>query len=258
MLRRFALVVLATFALAQAPNTKLSLVSDQSSVRPGTTVWVGVHLQLEPGWHTYWLNPGDSGEPPKVQWTLPTGFTAGPLEYPAPSRMKNPAGVDFGYHDEAIYLAKLKVPPTAKGPANITANVRWLACKDICVPQKGTATLTLKTGTAAPDPTGKPLIDASRARLPKALPYDWKTNVITNPREILLNFMPGVKIDSAEFFPFEPQLIDNAAPQKLSATSVRAQLALAKGPLAAQAKSLDGVLVLNGTDVYTVKLPIKK
>jgi DsbC/DsbD-like thiol-disulfide interchange protein len=261
LLRSLACLLLIGSAAAQTPpQTQVSLISEDSAVKPGSQVWLGIHFQLEPGWHIYWLNPGDAGEPPKVQWILPSGWTAGSIEWPAPERLTNAAGVDYGYNEQATLLMKLKVPATAKsGPAMIKADLKWLICKEMCVPQKGQVTLQLQV---APKPvsneSAKALIDSARGRLPKTIPAAWKINVLTNPREFLLNFMSGAKVDKAEFFPAEQQVIENASPQRLSSTSVRAQLALDKGDLARQAKALKGVLVLNDTDAYEINILIKR
>ncbi|HWR15271.1 MAG TPA: protein-disulfide reductase DsbD domain-containing protein [Terriglobales bacterium] len=256
----FLLFGIAVVACAQAPPTLVSLISDQSAAKPGSTVWVGIRFQLPSGWHTYWANPGDSGEPPKVQWVLPSGWTAGPIEWPAPSRMESPAGVDYGYHDAVTLLTRIKVPTSAKpGNMQLTANLSWLVCKDICVPQKTTATLPLRIGPAAvPNNDAKQIIADAKAKLPKAVPADWKMNVMRNPAQLLLNFMPGAKVSEAFFFPLEQQIIENAAPQKLSATSVRSQLALKRDSGSTAAPALKGVLVLDGSNAYAVNIPIKK
>jgi thiol:disulfide interchange protein DsbD len=221
---------------------------------------VGVHFQLEPGWHIYWINPGDAGQPPNVQWVLPAGWIAGAIEWPAPERLANAAGVDYGYNGEATLLTKVKVPATARlGPADLNADLHWLVCKEMCVPQKGQAKLSLRVAPkAVPDQTGKQRIADIRAKLPKTLPAEWKANVLVSPKNFLLNFMPGTKVEKAEFFPSEMQVIENASPQKLSSTSTRAQLSLDKGDAAAKATALKGVLVLNGTDAYTLNVPIKR
>lgn len=243
-----------------APRTTVSLISDQSAVTPGSQVWVGIHFQLEPGWHIYWMNPGDAGQPPSIKWALPAGWTAGAIEWPAPERLTNPAGVDYGYNGEATLLTKVKVPATMKtGAFDVHADLRWLVCKEMCIPQKGQAKLSLRVAPkAAPDPDGKQKVADTRARLPRIMPAEWKVNVLSNPKNFLLNFRPGTKVDKAEFFPAEPQVIENAAPQKLSSTSTRAQLSLDKGDAAATATALKGVLVLNSTDAYALNIPIKR
>ncbi len=252
-------LALATMAWAQGPQTQVSLVTEQSAVKPGSTLWIGVHFQLDPRWHIYWMNPGDAGEPPKAQWSLPAGWSAGAFEWPAPTRLQNAAGVDYGYSDQATLLTKVKVPATAKsGPADLKADLHWLVCKDVCVPQKGSASASVRvSATAAPDPNGKETITAAKAQLPKAIPEEWKANVIISPGQLLLNFMPGAKVNEAAFFPSEKQVIENAAPQKLSSTSTRAQLGLKRDASGPKPKMLKGVLVLDGKDAYTVNLPVK-
>ena len=264
MWKRFlsALLLLTCASLLSAqsaPQTTVTLISENSATAPGSQVTVGIQFQLEPGWHIYWMNPGDAGQPPSVQWTLPAGWAAGPVEWPAPFRLTNAAGVDYGYEGQATLLTKLKVPATAKpGPANLHADVKWLVCKEQCVPQKTQAQLNLNIASkTAADPDAKAQFTAARSKLPKAIPADWKANVLANPRQLLLNLMPGAKVDQAVFFPSEPQVIENASPQKLSSTSVRAQLALDRVTGAKKPAALKGVLILNGAEAYNVNLPIK-
>ena len=262
MKRQWGAVLLLACAMgawAQAPQTNVSLVTEQSAAKPGSTVWVGLHFQLEPGWHMYWVNPGDAGEPAKAQWALPAGWSASDFQWPAPTRLENAAGVDYGYNEQATLLTKVKVPATAKsGPNDLKADLRWLVCKDVCVPQKGTATATVRVApTTISDPNGKAVISAAKGQLPKTIPEEWKANVITSPGQMLLNFMPGTKVNDAVFFPIEKQVIENAAPQKLSATSTRAQLSLKRDASGPKPKVLKGVLVVDGKDAYAVNLAVK-
>jgi thiol:disulfide interchange protein DsbD len=254
--------LLSNLALAQAgPNTRVSLIPDASSVLPGTKINVGIKFQLEPGWHIYWINPGDSGEPAEVSWHLPAAWTAGPIQWPVPHRLTNPAGVDYGYEGEPILLTSIQVPKDAfAGASVINADLRWLVCKDMCISQKGETSLIIqvvKTG-AKPNESGAKAIASVSDKLPKPLPAAWKTNVMSKPSQFLLNFRPGVKVNEALFFPLDKEVIENAAPQKLSATSMRAQLALKKDEGAGKANSLKGVLVINGSDAYAIDLPLKK
>src|ERR1035441_9575897 len=81
---------------ATGPHGTVGLIADQNVVRPGRPFWVGLHFQMEEGWHIYWTNPGDSGEPPRVKWSLPSGFQAGPLEWPVPHRIANHSLIHHG------------------------------------------------------------------------------------------------------------------------------------------------------------------
>lgn len=256
-----AVIFCSLLCMAQSgPNTRVSLVSDASSATPGSKINVGIRFQLEPGWHIYWINPGDSGEPAEVNWRLPAAWKAGPIQWPAPERMANPAGIDYGYEGEVLFLTSLQLPKDAFSNTEvINADLRWLICKNMCVAQKGSASLIMqvvKSGAKAND-TGAQAINAVRSKLPKPLPADWKANVFSKPGQFVLNFRPGAKVEKAEFFPLDKEVIENAAPQKMSSTSTRAQLILKKDEGASKVSSLKGVLVINGTDAYNVDLPFK-
>jgi DsbC/DsbD-like thiol-disulfide interchange protein len=249
------LFALVGVSLAQAPETQVSLVSTNSTVKAGSSEMVGVRFQVPPGWHMYWVNPGDAGEPPKAQWNLPAGWSAGDFRWPTPARMVNAAGVDYGYEGDVMLLTPMKVG-TAGG--DLTANLRWLICKDVCVPQKGTAQLAVKAGTnSVADPAGAQVIAAAKAKLPKPTPDEWKANGFQNPGQVILNFRPGIKVQDAAFFPQERDVIENAAPQKLSSTSYAAQLTLKKADTSAKIHRLKGVLVINGASAYEIDVPVK-
>jgi DsbC/DsbD-like thiol-disulfide interchange protein len=206
----------------------------------------------------YWVNPGDAGEPPKVQWSLPSGWSAGDLEWPTPTRLANAAGVDYGYEGGVTLLTPMKVGSSG---GDIAANLRWLVCKDVCVPQKNSAKLSLRVAMdSVVDSGGKAVIDEAQAKLPKALPMQWKTNAFQNPTQLILNFRPGIKVQQAMFFPEHREVIENAAPQKLSSTSYAAQLAMKTSDTGKRVTRLKGVLVLiaaSGSSSYTVDVPVK-
>jgi len=247
-------IVANSSILAQAPDTKVSLVPEENPVKPGSETLVGIRFQIPPGWHMYWVNPGDAGEPPKVQWVLPAGWSAGDLEWPTPTRMVNPAGVDYGYENEVMLLTPTKV---GQSGGDLTANLRWLVCKEVCVPQKGSAKTSLRVGTSAPDPAGAQIIGAAKAKLPKTPPIQWKVNAFQNPGQLILNLRPGTKVQQATFFPAEREIIENTATQKLSSTSYAAQLALKRADTTKKVLRLKGVLVINGATAYAVDVPVK-
>ena len=215
---------------------------------------IGVHFQVPAGWHMYWVNPGDAGMPPTVQWSLPAGWSAGEWQWPTPTRMANSAGVDYGYEDEVTLLTPVKV---GSAGGDITANLKWLVCKDVCVPQKGSAKTTVRMGTNTVDPAAKQALDAAKVRLPKTMPVQWKVNGFQNPNQVILNFRPGIKVEQAVFFPAEREVIENAATQRLSSTSYAAQLAMSKMVTGKKIARLKGVLFVNGEDSYAVNVPVR-
>ena len=90
---------------AQLPadsRAKVELIAEQDAVSPGKPLWVGLLFRLDEGWHIYWQNPGDSGEPPKIQWQLPPGFEAGTIRWPQPIRLGGGTVVDYGYEGQVL------------------------------------------------------------------------------------------------------------------------------------------------------------
>jgi len=131
------LPVLAATNSADAPHVHVQLVVLPQGLKPGETAAAGLYFKLEPGWHIYWKNAGDAGEPPHMRWTLPAGITAGALKFPAPKRLPLGPLMDFGYEDEVLFPFALDVTKTANsGPAVLHAKVDWLVCQNSCIPGK--------------------------------------------------------------------------------------------------------------------------
>ena len=94
-------------AQALAGHVQAELFADVSAIQPGKPFWLGVHITIDPGWHVYWKNPGDAGLPTSATLSLPDGFTAGPLEFPTPSRFEQPGDiVVFGYENSVMLLTQ--------------------------------------------------------------------------------------------------------------------------------------------------------
>ncbi|HEV7300980.1 MAG TPA: protein-disulfide reductase DsbD domain-containing protein [Tepidisphaeraceae bacterium] len=175
ILALFTTITLGTAHAAspKAKHVQADLLADVSNIAPGKPFTVGVRLKMTPHWHTYWLNPGDSGQPVKVNWNLPEGFTAGDLRFPVPTRFMQPGDiVGYGYEDEVMLLATLTPPGNLStgSPVPLTANVSWLVCKDVCIPGRATVALSLPvaaTGGSAP-PAHESLFQEWAARVPTA------------------------------------------------------------------------------------------
>src|SRR5277367_2244719 len=150
----FAAALLLCVAGARAdgtpiPHGTLELVAENQWVEAGHTAHLGLRFQLEKGWHVYWVNPGDSGEPPRVKWQLPAGVTAGEMEWPTPRRLGTATIVDFGYEDDVMLIVPLRAGAgvAAQGPgqgtAQPSAGVKVLVCREMCIPGKAQVSLTL-------------------------------------------------------------------------------------------------------------------
>ena len=127
-------------------HVAVDVLADTTAVTPGRPFTVGVRFKIDPGWHVYWTNPGDSGLATRVTLDLPTGYTAGPVQYPAPAVIKLPGDiVNYGYEDEVMLLVPVTpAQDAAAGQAvTIKAKASWLVCQDNCIPGKGTASVTV-------------------------------------------------------------------------------------------------------------------
>src|SRR5262245_45737644 len=114
----------------EPPKVVVSLLSETAAIEPGTTFWVGLRQRIAPGWHTYWINAGDSGEPPTIEWSLPAGFAAGPIIWPRPERVPVEPFMSYGYTDEVVLLTQITAPRDlpAGRPVSLAGHAAWLVC----------------------------------------------------------------------------------------------------------------------------------
>src|SRR6201996_9110144 len=164
---------LAGAAGAQPPeHVKTVLAAQTQGAAPGSTLYVALVQTIDKGWHTYWRNPGDAGEPTKITWTLPAGWRAGDIVWPAPKQLPVGPLMNYGYEGQAILASPIEVPADAKvgETAHIAAKAQMLVCADVCVPQDANLTLDLPivAGGGAADPTWGAAIASALAAAPKA------------------------------------------------------------------------------------------
>ena len=248
-------------APVSGPHGSVDLVAEPTAVEPGRAFWVGLHFQLEKDWHIYWTNPGDSGEPPMVQWNLPAGFRAGPLNWPMPRRISDHSLIDFGYQDEVLLPVEIQ-PPVSLATGHVVqldASVKWLVCRETCIAGHAALSLTLPVGKMATGPpsASKALFPATRAHLPKPAPKTWKLTASLAGKSFLLSVETGKPESIVVFFPFDPNEVENAAPQKVNSSSRGFRLELQKSDLLLRPPArLAGVLVLASGQGYMIQAPV--
>jgi len=244
----------------QAKHAQVEFLSQQMAVRPGQQAMVGVHFVLEADWHIYWVNSGDSGQPPVLQWHLPEGFTAGEVQWPRPERMQNtPQLADYGYHGDVLLAVPLRVPASARpGAAVINLDAKWLICREVCLPDRAQLRVSLPVGPEAREnPAVAALFAANRKLLPQGWPAAWKASVQTEKENFVLLLDTGKTLSQAGFFPLDPGQIDNAAPQILEVMPRGAKITLKKSDLLLKPiRVLRGVLVIPGGSAYYVDAPV--
>lgn len=257
----FPLVCLFTVAAEagtlSSPHGTIDLIAEQTAVQRGRDFWVGLRFQLEKGWHIYWINPGDSGEPPRVQWGLPTGFRAGPLQWPVPQRIEDRSLMDYGYEDEVLLSVNIQPPPglAAGRDIRLGATLSWLVCKETCLPGRAALSLSLPVRKTATQQQSDwhALFARTRAGLPRAAPKHWKLTASLQGSEFLLEVETGKRETKATFFPFEANQFDNAAPQAVTPYFRGVRLSLAKSDQLLQPPSkLAGLLVLGAGHAYVI------
>jgi DsbC/DsbD-like thiol-disulfide interchange protein len=163
--------VLATAALeTSSDHVNASLVSEQAALVPGTSTWLGLRLKHDPHWHTYWINPGDSGLPTKIKWTLPEGYSAADITWPVPKRISVGEIYNFGYEGDALLPVQIEVPANAApgSTAHIEAEAKWLVCQEQCIPGKANFTIDLPIrAIATADPLQVNAFAAARDNMPR-------------------------------------------------------------------------------------------
>jgi thiol:disulfide interchange protein DsbD len=204
----------------QSDHINTRLITEVQSIQPGKSFSAGVLLELEEDWHTYWLNPGDSGLPIAITWKLPSGFNAGDIQWPYPDRFGTDYVVNFGYEEEVLLITEIQASPTAKPGETITieADVEWLVCNEECLPGHTKLTLHLPVQDQEPESDlvwTKKFAD-TRKKLP-IYPSDWTIDTAVDQNFILLRISSPAwfknEMKDIHFFPEQLDLFDYSATQ---------------------------------------------
>lgn len=222
----------------EAAHIEVALLSEVASVQPGETFSVGVLLDPEAGWHTYWRNPGDTGLPTRVNWTLPASVSAGELQWPYPERADYQGLTNYGYKGPALLIADIDVPADFSGESlDIAAQVDWLVCEEICIPGRGTVDISLPVGESAISADAG-LFEATRAKHPTPLSFASANFQFGAEAVIQIHGVdPGVlNFDQVEFFPLQTGYANNAASPRIIRT-------------------VDGLLIQTGLKETNIRVP---
>ena len=252
-----ALFLSAAPASAEAVNTghlKAELVPQTQGISPGQTTYVALRQEIQKGWHTYWRNPGDSGEATQIVWTLPPGWSAGDIVWAPPHQQPTGPLMNYGYSGEVLLPVPVTAPASAKVGEAVTlkAAASFLVCEEICVPEDAALEITLPVVAApAPDPKWGGPVSAALVAAPK--PANLTAAFTAQGEAISLAIvgapLKGADMGGAYFFPFAGAVIDHAKPQAIERGPEGLTLTLAPGYAfkeGAAPKTLAGVLSLGG------------
>ncbi len=244
----FSASLMAASDHAKTDQIQVRLTPATTSVTPGSTVLIGLEQTIIPNWHTYWQNPGDSGVATQIEWQLPQGVTAGPIQWPLPSRFKVGTITNYGYADKVTLLSTISIPPSAKigSQLPVRAKASWLVCEEICIPQQAELGLTLTVAASVSTSATHPSVGQAIAQLPQ--PSPWSTTYRQADGNIQLDIaspaLQAHKLKDIWFYPHVWGHIDHGAAQDIRSYSEGMTLNLKVGESPIKADTpLSGVLV---------------
>jgi thiol:disulfide interchange protein/DsbC/DsbD-like thiol-disulfide interchange protein len=185
---------------AHAAHTQVQLLLSADTAKPGDTILVGVDLKMEPGWHTYWKNPGAAGMATEIKWQLPPGVTAGEIQWPLPEKLPPAEVTTYGYEDEVMLLVPLTVATNLPaGQVDLKANVSWLECKEVCIPASASVEAKLNISNETKTSADAATIASWQSKVPKSQAR-WAGAANGDTRSLAIDLFAPLN-SSADFFP---------------------------------------------------------
>src|ERR1022692_1197269 len=263
-----ALLIGFSSVSALAAHTQAQLILPAERARPGETIFAGIHLKMDAGWHTYWKNSGASGIPTSIKWDLPAGISEGGILWPVPEKLPPDDLVTYVYENEVVLIVPLTLAPDLKpGLCELKASVSWLECKEQCVPGSAEINATLNVGTETKPSPDTVLIETWQKQLPKpgkdlsALAW-WEKNAAGDLRPLILEWNSSGTSGEPDFYPFASEQFEVQAPvEKLPSDAGKIQIRKpVKKYQGDWPKEISGLLVQKsgaGQSAYEISVPIK-
>ena len=195
--------------LGRPRAVKARLVLSHETARPGETILAGVELTMSPGWHTYWRNGGDSGAATEIHWAQTVGISPGDIQWPVPEKLVERSLGDlttYIYHDRAVLLVPLQIAPdAAAGTQELSALVKWLECKESCLPGSNLVRATLTIGPASKPGGDAALFAEAQQRLPSptvpgTVSAQWEQGAAVTNRTFTIDWKTAAS--DPDFFPY--------------------------------------------------------
>lgn len=252
--------------LLAAAKTQVELLLGNLQSRPGELIPVALKIQPPKDWHTYWRNPGDAGEATKIEWELPAGWEAGPLEWPVPEKHVVSDITTYILHGDATLLTSIRVPPSAAlGDVTLKARVSWQECQEMCIKGKKDLELTVRLADSTVVGPHGAVFDEARGRLPQpasntTVQVRLEAGAAAEERQLILEWTDPAASQSFDFFPYADQGIEVGGASEWSKSSgvplvgiLRKKLTLIDALVPA---SIRGLLVIAGGKAHELALTV--
>lgn len=207
----------AASAVVTTPHVRAELIAHApQGIEPGQPLWLGLQITHQPEWHTYWKNPGDSGLPIEMAWTLPAGLDAGEIAWPLPKKIPIGTLANYGYEGTVLLpvpvtVASTFAPKALSNDATVRLHATWLVCRKECIPEEGDFTLTIpaRSTTALHGAA----FDAALAAQPRPVAgQDSQARIEGGTLQLSVQGLPeALRGKTLEMFPETPEVIENAA-----------------------------------------------
>jgi thiol:disulfide interchange protein DsbD len=232
-------------SIGYASNSNVEIISGDEKLEPNKEYLIGIKYRLDSGWHTYWKNPGDSGEKASFDWTLPEGYQIKGPYWPQPERIPYPPLMTFGYNDQVTVFFNLVTSETLKENNEVSLFTKWLACADVCLPQEANITINLSNNKSS-SYSSVEIEDLFDRTIPKV--FDKNISATYLKDKLILSFdLPEIhKTDSIVFFPNEYGLIDYSKDQIIERNDNSASISLTKIDLDKDFINVSGLLKFIG------------
>jgi thiol:disulfide interchange protein DsbD len=226
------------------------MLTESNSMNPGDELLVGFKFTLNPGWHTYWENPGDAGEGASINWNLPNDVNASKILWPGPERIPVDPLMTFGYEEEVVLLTKIYTSETTTIPVTLNAQVSWYTCKEICIPQEAEVSIPINLGNKTPS-TSKGLLDQTLKQMPVQFNGTYRVQELDDSYVLQGEFENVDQYDSMYFFPKDYGLTNYTENQLYEINKDSFSLQIKASEIEIENKSFEGVVAVSKNEEIT-------
>ena len=248
-----------TDSIVDASDSRIEILTESTSITPGDELLIGFKFTLNPGWHTYWENPGDAGEGASIKWNLPNDVSASEILWPGPQRIPVEPLMTFGYEDEVVLLTKIYTSEATIVPLNLNALVSWYTCKEICIPQEAEVSIPIKLGDKTPS-VSKAILDQTLEEVPIQFEGTYRVQRLEDSYILQGQLENQDQYDSIYFFPKDYGLTDYTKDQFYEINKDSFSLQIKAAEIEIENRTFEGVIAINKGEAVSfieINYPLK-